>query len=912
MTTSSETARARPDTTRGQLQKLLDEQAALRRVATFVAADPEPATVFERVCAEVGSLFEVESTNLCRFEDDGTATVTGHWALRGAPVLSTGEQVTLEGETSTVKVSRSGRPVRTDDYTNTSGAFVERIRAAGIASSIAAPITVAGNLWGALVASSGRPKAFAPRAENRLASFAELVADALANADARQQLRRLLDEQAALRRVATLVARDPEPTEVFECVCEEVGMVLGGEATNLMRFESDGTQAFVAGWNPPGVALALPVGMELPLEGDTALPRMMRSGEAQRIDDYSGFSGARAEMVRAAGIASAVTAPITVAGRLWGALGAVSDSANGLPPRTEERMASFAELVALALANTDAREQLQHLLDEQAALRRVAVLVARGPDPAAVFERVSEEVARLLGARAATLIRFEGAGRARALGGPLRAVVGAEVPQSDGTDFPLHADTAAGKVSRSGRPERADDYTELRGDIGDLLRETGIASAIAAPVTVGGELWGAVVAGSERPEAFPPREEHRLAGFAELVADAVASADARERLRKLHDEQAALRRVATLVAREPEPLEVFERVCEEVGTVLGIDGTNLTRFESDGTQTVLAGWSAPGVPVFPVGGGVPLSGDAAVPKVSRSGQSERVDDYADVDGELAERIRAVGIASSVAAPITVAGKLWGAIVATTGRPRAFPAYTEQRVANFAELVAHALANVDAREQLAASRARIVEAADSERRRLERNLHDGAQQGLVSLALALRLARAEIDRDPAAARRRLEAAEAQLEHALEELRELARGIHPAVLTDRGLAAALESLATAAPLPVELDDVPAPTLPPAIEAAAYYLVAEGVANAAKHARASVVTVRVGRDGGRARIEVCDDGAGGASSPSGGGLSGLADRVEALGGHLEIVSPPARGTRLVAEIPLALAATAQDRRA
>ncbi len=890
---------ASSDTTQGQLQKLLDEQAALRRVATVVAGDSEPATIFECVCAEVGSLFEVESTNLFRFEGDGTARVVGHWPLEAAPMLRTGEAVPLVGETSTVKVSRSGRPERIDEYTTASGPFVDRIRAAGIASSVAAPITVAGELWGGLVASSGRPNGFAPGAENRLASFAELVADALANTDAREQLRRLLDEQAALRRVATLVASDPQPTEVFECVCEELGMVLGGEATNLMRFQPDGTQGFVAAWNPPGVAIALPVGMELPLEGDTALPRMMRSGEAQRIDDYADFGGARAEMVRAAGIASAVTAPITVAGELWGAVGAVSDLPGGFPPRTEERMASFAELVALALANTDAREQLQRLLDEQAGLRRVAVLVARGPDPTAVFERVCEEVGGLLGARSANLIRFESAGRAMVVGGS--GSQGAAGPPV-GAEFPLDADTAVGKVCRSGRPERGDDYTELRGDLADLLHEAGIVSAVAAPVTVGGKLWGAVAAGSERPDAFPPREEHRLAGFAELVADAIASADARERLRNLHDEQAALRRVATLVAREPEPTEVFERVCEEVGTVLSIDGTNLTRFESDGTQTVLAGWSAPGVPVFPVGGGVPLTGDAAVPKVSRSGRPERVDDYADVEGELAERIRAVGIASSVAAPITVAGELWGAIVATAGRPRAFPAHTEQRIASFAELVAHALANVDAHQKLAASRARIVEAADSERRRLERNLHDGAQQRLVSLALALRLARGDIGRDPDGAGRRLERAEAQLGQALDELRELARGIHPAVLTDRGLAAALQSLAATAPLPVELEDLPAPSLSPAIEAATYYLVAEGVANAAKHARASAVTVRVARDEARARIEVCDDGVGGASSPSGGGLSGLADRVEALGGRLEIVSPPARGTSLVAEIPLA----------
>ncbi len=144
------------------------------------------------------------------------------------------------------------------------------------------------------------------------------------------------------------------------------------------------------------------------------------------------------------------------------------------------------------------------------------------------------------------------------------------------------------------------------------------------------------------------------------------------RLRALAEEQAALRRVATLVAGDPEPSRVFQCVCEEVGTVLGIDGTNLTRFEPDGTQTVLAGWSQCGTPIFPVGGGVPLEGDAAVPKVSRSGRPERVDDYSEIDGELADRIRAAGIASAVAAPIKVAGSLWGAVVATNGRPFTFP------------------------------------------------------------------------------------------------------------------------------------------------------------------------------------------------------------------------------------------------
>jgi signal transduction histidine kinase len=373
------------------------------------------------------------------------------------------------------------------------------------------------------------------------------------------------------------------------------------------------------------------------------------------------------------------------------------------------------------------------------------------------------------------------------------------------------------------------------------------------------------------------------------------------RLRALAEEQAALRRVATLVASDPEPRRVFECVCAEVGTVLGIDGTNLTRFEADGTQTVLAGWSECGTPIFPVGPGVPLEGDAAVPKVSRSGRPERVDDYAEVDGELAELIRAAGIASAVAAPIKVAGRLWGAVVATDGRPFSFPPGTEERIAGFAELVADALANADAREQLAASRARIVEAADAERRRLERNLHDGAQQRLVSLALDLGRVEAKLDGgDPDAARRLLARAREELAVALDELRELARGIHPAILSDRGLGPALEALVGRASVPVELE-APRERLPERVEAAAYYLVAEALTNAARHARASAVNVRLRCVADRLEIEVRDDGVGGADLRSGSGLRGLADRMEALGGRLEVDSAPGAGTTLTGDIPI-----------
>jgi signal transduction histidine kinase len=221
--------------------------------------------------------------------------------------------------------------------------------------------------------------------------------------------------------------------------------------------------------------------------------------------------------------------------------------------------------------------------------------------------------------------------------------------------------------------------------------------------------------------------------------------------------------------------------------------------------------------------------------------------------------------------------------------------------DFAELVSQALANADAREKLAASRARIVEAGDAERRRLERNLHDGAQQRLVALALNVRLIEGALEDDPERARVLLTDANAQLDEALDELRELARGIHPAILTDRGLEPALYSLVTRAPVPVTVEEVPTERLPEPVEAAAYYVVAEALTNVAKYANANAVTVRVSRDDGFAVVEISDDGIGGVDVGRGSGLRGLADRLEALDGRLRVESPPNGGTRIEAEIPL-----------
>jgi signal transduction histidine kinase len=371
-------------------------------------------------------------------------------------------------------------------------------------------------------------------------------------------------------------------------------------------------------------------------------------------------------------------------------------------------------------------------------------------------------------------------------------------------------------------------------------------------------------------------------------------------LQALLDEQAALRRVAILVASGAPAARLFDRVCAELGGVLDVEATDMIRFDDEGA-TVVGTWSSSGQPAFPVGERIPVDGQSVTAKLRASCRPERVDDYEGVEGELAARIRDFGIRSVVGAPITVAGRLWGGIMVVSERPHAFPPDTEKRIGNFAELVTAALANVEAREELDASRARIVEAADAARQRIERDLHDGAQQRLVSLALNLRMLQTSLDVDSEAARE-LEAARSELDETLDELRDLARGIHPSVLTDRGLGAALSGLVGRSPVPVELDADGVDDLAVPIQTTAYFVVAEALTNALKHSGCASVTVTVRRNNGFATVEVCDDGIGGTDARHGSGLSGLADRVSALGGTLEIESPVGRGTTIRARVPAA----------
>jgi signal transduction histidine kinase len=369
-------------------------------------------------------------------------------------------------------------------------------------------------------------------------------------------------------------------------------------------------------------------------------------------------------------------------------------------------------------------------------------------------------------------------------------------------------------------------------------------------------------------------------------------------LARLLEEQAALRRVATLVARGTDRLTVFAAVTEEVGRLLDADLANMIRFE-DGQGTTVGGWSSGTTPEAPVGFRISLNQDSIASQIFHTSRPARLDDY-DRPGEVFAALRELGVRASVGAPVVVDGQLWGAVLVGTSRDTPFPEGAEHRLAAFAELVAQALANAEAREQLAASRLRLVQAAQVERRRLERNLHDGAQQRLVGLSLALRLAERQLDRDPAVARDTLVRAQDELNAALAELRELARGLHPAVLTDHGLGPALNALAGRAPLPVEVSVEIDERFPDPIEAAAYFVVAEALTNVARYAFARQATVGVTRAGDGLVVEVVDDGDGGADLDKGSGLRGLADRVEALGGRLELISPLGRGTTVRAELP------------
>jgi signal transduction histidine kinase len=375
-------------------------------------------------------------------------------------------------------------------------------------------------------------------------------------------------------------------------------------------------------------------------------------------------------------------------------------------------------------------------------------------------------------------------------------------------------------------------------------------------------------------------------------------------LANLFEEQAALRRVATLVAEGAPPEKVFPAVNEEVARLLGVDGTRLMRYEADGTATFVASWGEP--TIVPAGTRITLDGRNIGSLVRSSGRPARIEDYTDAPGSAAAIAREGGVRAAVGAPITVERRLWGAMVAFSKADKPLPSGIELRLADFTDLVGTAVANTQARVDLAVSRARVVNATDDIRRRIERDLHDGTQQRLVSLALKVRNTQTSVPDAQPQLRIKLGDIADGLVAALDDLREIAHGIHPAVLAAGGLGPALKALTRRSGLPVKLDINFDGRLPDHVEVAAYYVVAEALTNAAKHARPTAIWVAANVVDGRLRLTVRDDGIGGAEPANGSGLTGLTDRVEALGGTITVHSPPGEGTTLQVCLPLSAPAT------
>jgi signal transduction histidine kinase len=376
---------------------------------------------------------------------------------------------------------------------------------------------------------------------------------------------------------------------------------------------------------------------------------------------------------------------------------------------------------------------------------------------------------------------------------------------------------------------------------------------------------------------------------------------AAERAQVLAEQQAALRRVATLVARGVAPSEVFSAVAGELARCLRAHHSALVCYQPDGAALLLAVRDKPGLEKMRVGERLSVEGGETVASmVLRTGRAARMDSHDDASGSAASRIRELGLRSGVGAPIVVGGRLWGAAVVGSSRSEPLPADTEARVADFADLVATAIANAATRSELSTSRARIVAAADDARRRFERDLHDGAQQHLVALGLKLRTAEASLPPGLHRAKEQISHVVIGLAGISEELREISRGIHPSILSKGGLGPAVKTLARRSAVPVELDVNVHRQLAESAEVAAYYIVAEALTNAAKHAQASQVNISAEAAGSNLCLSIRDDGIGGADPTKGSGLIGLRDRVEALGGEMAISSPPGRGTSLLVKIP------------
>jgi signal transduction histidine kinase len=809
------------------VHRLAEGQAALRRIAAVAAAGEPSEVVFGTVTAEASVLLGGALVALTRFERDGAEAVV---LAQTGDHVALGVRLPVSGDTTLARLWRSGRAERTDGYVG--GPGTQLIEQLGIRAGVSVPVTVDGSLWGALGVSSLTDPLPADT-EHRLAVFVEIVAAAAAGAEARESARILADEQAALLRVAALVAHGAGEAEIFAAVAVEAAGLIDDEPTTLVRYEGGRTFTVLAHRNGPA-----PVGTRYTVPADDAgtSATMLRTLKPARLDRYDEVVD-RSYAKREFGVGSSVSVPIIVNGRLWGSLGTLNEGRR-LPAETEGRLAKFAELVASALANVAARAELECFGDEQAALRRIAELVAGAAPHGVVLRAVVAEASALFDDVMVTVWKHGPADTWTSL------EVGGAPTDPSATARRSVEDTIARKVLAGGRPARIDSLMALSG--------------AGAPVRVEGRTWAVLVAVGPHQQ-LPPKTEERLVQFAQIVATAVTGDHSRSALQRLAAEQAALRRVAEMVARGAALDEVFDSVATEASRILGQAAANLVRFDDDVATVV------------------------AVRHNSMSDFGHRP-----------------GVGALVAVPIVVEGRVWGELSTTTpGEPP--PADAEDRLAEFAELAAAAIANAENKAKLRASRARVVATADETRQRLQRDVHDGAQQRLVQTVLTLKLCLEAAERGEETTDLVREALQ-QAERATVELRDIVHGILPASLTRGGLRAGLDSLVAMATTPVDLDVAlqPFERLPDELEVTAYFVVAEALTNVVKHARATRTQVSVVAEADLLVVEIGDDGVGGADPRGGSGLTGVSDRVDAMDGTLLLTSGDT-GTTVRVTLPL-----------
>jgi signal transduction histidine kinase len=538
----------------------------------------------------------------------------------------------------------------------------------------------------------------------------------------------------------------------------------------------------------------------------------------------------------------------------------------------EASMPNIVSLVGFVIAGVALSiliARLARLAGEQAALRRVATLAAHSVPEKDLFVAATAEVGHLSGADYVQMCRYESG-----------ALVGVAAWRRTARQFP-----AGGRWA-----------------LAENARAPGIRSVARVPIMTNGRAWGVMFVGTRMKWAPPSCTERCLTSFADLLGAAISSDENRAGITRLAEEQTALRRVATLVARGAPPEAVFAAVTKETGQLLRVEITSMVRYEPDGTSSVVASWGRGAKASLPVGDREPLGGNNLVTIISETFKPATLDHYDGVSGARVERLAEAGFHAAVGAPIMVHGRLWGAVVAGSTDRQALSKDAEARIASFADLVAAAVSNAENLAELIASRARVLAATDEARRHIERDLHDGAQQRLVSLTLAVRATQTAMPPICGVLGDELASVADGLASVLDDLRELARGIHPSILTEGGLAPALKTLARRSIIPVALDVQAIERLPEPVEVAAYYVISEALANVAKHSNASLVQVGAEIAGNALHLHVLDDGVGGADPALGSGLMGLKDRVEALGGRIAVSSPAGAGTSLDADLPIA----------